>query len=31
METRIVRCEENIDEMKVKSSKKLTLLYFNDR
>ena len=23
METRIVRCEENIDEMKVKSSKKL--------
>ena len=24
METRIVRCEENVDEMKVKSSKKLT-------
>ena len=23
METRIVRCEENIDEMKVKSSKKI--------
>ena len=23
METRIVRCEENVDEMKVKSSKKL--------